>query len=109
MLRFDTDEQKVHAMDNSRRARERAEAVLSGPPDRPVKGSAVGIIAAETQARGEKTARLKQLRLERDAAEPPAPAKVKKPAAKAKTKTATKAKAAPKAAKPAARAKKPAA
>lgn len=94
-------------MDNSRRARERAEAVLSGPPDRPVKGSAVGIIAAETQARGEKTARLKQLRLERDAAEPPAPVKVK-PAAKAKT--ATKAKAAPKAVKkPATRAKKPAA
>lgn len=94
-------------MDNSRRARERAEAVLSGPPDRPVKGSAVGIIAAETQARGEKTARLKQLRLERDANEPPAPVKVK-PASKAKT--ATKAKAAPKAAKkPATRAKKPAA
>jgi hypothetical protein len=72
-----------------------------------VKGSAVGIIAAETQARDEKTARLKQLRLERDAAEPPVPVKAK-PAAKAKT--ATKAKAAPKAAKkPASRAKKPAA
>ena len=70
-------------MENSRKARERAEAALSGPPERPAKGSAVGIIAAESLATQEKTARLKKLRMERDAAEAPKVAKVKaKPKAK---------------------------
>lgn len=69
-------------MENSRKARERAEAALSGPPERPAKGSAIGIIAAESLATQEKTARLKKLRMERDAAEAPDVVKVK---AKAKT------------------------
>ena len=41
-------------MENSRKARERAEAALSGPPERPAKGSAIGIIAAESLAVQEK-------------------------------------------------------
>ncbi|WP_206453697.1 hypothetical protein [Aurantimonas marina] len=64
-------------MENSRKARERAEAALSGPPERPAKGSAIGIIAAESLATQEKTARLKKLRMERDATEVPKVAKVK--------------------------------
>ncbi|MEC5323911.1 hypothetical protein [Aurantimonas sp. A3-2-R12] len=72
-------------MENSRKARERAEAALSGPPERPAKGSAVGIIAAESLATQEKTARLKKLRMERDAAEAPKVVKAKTTKAKAKT------------------------
>ncbi len=74
-------------MENSRKARERTEAALSGPPERPAKGSAIGIIAAESLAVQEKTARLKKLRMERDAAEAPEPTKAEAKASKAKAKT----------------------
>ncbi|MEX6507324.1 hypothetical protein [Jiella sp. M17.18] len=69
-------------MDKSEMARERAEALMPGPPARAEKGSAGVIIAAEAKATQEKTARLRKLRLERDAATPPVEAAPKRAAAK---------------------------
>ena len=52
-----------------------AKAVFKGP-DRAEKGSALSMIAAETRAVNDKTARLKALRLEREAQTDAAAAKV---------------------------------
>ena len=70
-------------MDRSEAARKRADALMPAPPARAEKGSAGGIIAAEAKATQEKTARLRKLRLEREAATPPVEAKPKRAAPKA--------------------------
>ncbi|RFC65169.1 hypothetical protein DYI37_04785 [Fulvimarina endophytica] len=56
-------------MENSRRAREQAEALLPGPtaPHRSEKGTAGGIIAADLAARHAKTERLRAARLAQQA------------------------------------------
>ncbi|MDY8110029.1 hypothetical protein U0C82_12850 [Fulvimarina sp. 2208YS6-2-32] len=75
-------------MDNSRRARENAEALLPGPtqPHRSEKGTAGGIIAADLAARHAKTDRLRAARLAQEAVDPPVETEKKPARAKRATK-----------------------